>query len=69
MFLYKFNEDILKIEYPYLCTSKDEKKFLALYPNIMLKVKDLGQKAQNKEMFHLSIGGVLGNSGHIIKAD
>lgn len=42
MFLYKFNSDILKIEYPYLCLEGDQKKFLALYPNIVLKCKDLG---------------------------
>ena len=44
MFMYKFNEDILKIEYPYLHLEGDNKKFLALYPNILLKCKDLNQK-------------------------
>lgn len=48
MFLYKFNLDILSIEYPYLHLKGDQKKFLALYPNILLKCKDLGEKAENK---------------------
>ena len=42
MFLYKFNLDILQIEYPYLHLQGEEKKFLALYPNILMKCKDLG---------------------------
>ena len=70
MFMYKFNEEILKIEYPYLCLEGDNKKYLALYPNIILKCKDLNHKvSQNKSEFNLSIGGVIGNSGHVIKSD
>ena len=69
MFLYKFNLDILSIEYPYLHLQGEQKKFLALYPNILLKCKDLGAKAHSKQQFQLLIGGVLGNSGHIIKSD
>ena len=49
MFLYKFNSDILKIEYPYLCLNGKEKKHLALYPLIMLKCVDLAiQHEKNK---------------------
>jgi len=49
MFLYKFNLDILSIEYPYLHLQGEQKKFLALYPNILLKCKDLGAKAHSKQ--------------------
>ena len=45
MFLYKFNAEILKIEYPYLCLTGKEKKHLALYPLIMLKCVDIGIQA------------------------
>ena len=69
LFLYKFNLDILKIEYPYLHLEGEEKKFLALYPNMLLKCKDIGQRAQDKSLFQLYMGGVLGNSGHVIKSD
>jgi hypothetical protein len=41
MFLYKYNEDILKIEYPYLHVEGQSKKALALYPYIILKCKDV----------------------------
>jgi hypothetical protein len=41
MFLYKYNGDILKIEFPYLYHEGIEKKALALYPYIVLKCKDL----------------------------
>jgi len=69
MFLYKFNQDILQIEYPYLHLQGEEKKFLALYPNILMKCKDLGQRAHEKTQFQLFLGGILGNSGHVIKSD
>jgi len=42
MFLYKYNQDILQIEYPYLYCEGDKKKALALYPNIVLKCIDIG---------------------------
>ena len=42
MFLYKFNAEILQVEYPYLNLEGDKKKALALYPNIILKCVDLG---------------------------
>ena len=51
MFLYKFNQEILKIEYPYICLEGDQKKALALYPNIIFKCKDLGAKAEDKQLF------------------
>jgi len=49
--LYKFNEDILKLEYPHLCTEGDTKKLLPLYPNILLKCNDLKENNTNKEKF------------------
>lgn len=42
MFLYKFNADLLSTEFPYLCLQGTEKKYLALYPLMMLKCVDLG---------------------------
>ena len=42
MFLYKFNKDILGVEYPYLCLEGSTKKHLALYPLIALKLHDIG---------------------------
>ena len=51
MFLYKFNQEILKIEYPYICLEGDQKKALALYPNIIFICKDLGAKAEDKQLF------------------
>ena len=41
MFLYKYNEEILKVEFPYLYLEGPNKKGLALYPYIVLKNKDL----------------------------
>jgi len=55
MFLYKFNADILKVEYPYLCLTGSERKHLALYPLIMLKCVDLGIQA-DKNKFQLFMG-------------
>ena len=37
MFLYKFNAEILKNQFPYLCLEGEIKKALALYPLIILK--------------------------------
>jgi len=39
--LYRYNQDILMVEYPYLFCEGDKKKALALYPNIVLKCIDL----------------------------
>jgi hypothetical protein len=54
MFLYKFNAEIIKIEYPYLYVEGSEKKGLALYPYIILKCKDLN--IENKLQFQVCIG-------------
>lgn len=51
--LYKFNGEILKAEYPYLTLEGDTKKFLALYPNIILKNKDLGDLGEKNSTFTL----------------
>ena len=45
--LYNYNGDILKAEYPYLTLVGDTKKHLALYPNILLKNKDIGDIGLN----------------------
>lgn len=42
VFLYKFNSDILAVEFPYLCLEGDKRKALSLYPNIILKCVDVG---------------------------
>ena len=68
LFLYQFNGDILKVEYPYLTLEGQQKKYLALYPNIMLRCKDLGREYEDKESFALYIAG-LGEMGQVIKAD
>jgi len=41
MFLYKFNEEILTTEFPYIHNSGDKKKALGLYPYFFLKCIDL----------------------------
>lgn len=51
LFLYKYNQDILNIEYPYLSLSGQEKKYLALYPNLLLRTIDLGTKGNGKQDF------------------
>lgn len=55
LFLYKYNSEILNIEFPYLCIKGDKKKALALYPNILLKCIDLGI-SDKKENFQMSMG-------------
>ena len=51
--LYKYNGEILKAEYPYLTLEGDNKKYLALYPNIILKNKDLGDIGEKNSNFTL----------------
>ena len=51
--LYKYNGEILSAEYPYLTLEGDVKKALALYPNIVLKNKDLGEIAEKNQNFTL----------------
>ena len=55
MFLYKFNAEILELEFPYLYLEGDNKKALALFPNIILKCVDIGVQ-ETKEKFQLCIG-------------
>lgn len=55
LFLYRFNSEILQLEYPYLFLEGDRKKALALYPNIILKCVDLGVSDQ-KNNFQLCVG-------------
>lgn len=42
LFLYKYNGDILQVEFPYMCLENETKKALSLYPNIVLKCIDIG---------------------------
>lgn len=53
--MYKYNQDILSIEFPYLYLEGDKKKALSLYPNILLKCIDLGLSDQ-KQKFQLYMG-------------
>ena len=55
MFLYKFIKEIVETEYPYLYSVGDVKKGLALYPNIILKWRDLGEGSRESS-FKLCIG-------------
>jgi len=41
MFLYKFNHEILQIEYPYLFVENQDTKKLSLYPYIILNSKNI----------------------------
>ena len=71
MFLYKFTGEILRTEYPYLTLEGQQKKYLALYPNMMLRLKDLKDnvpEAEGKNTFQLLVAG-LGELGQVIKAD
>ena len=55
VFLYKFIKEIVETEYPYLYSVGDVKKGLALYPNIILKWRDLGEGSRESN-FKLCIG-------------
>jgi hypothetical protein len=55
LFLYKYNQEILQIEFPYLYLEGDKKKALSLYPNILLKCIDLGLSDQ-KQKFQVCMG-------------
>ena len=55
MFLYKFNHEILQIEYPYLFVENQDTKKLSLYPYIILNSKNLVDKT-SKENFQILIG-------------
>lgn len=41
LYLYSYSGEILAAEYPYLTLEGTAKKWLALYPNIMLRSRDL----------------------------
>ena len=55
LFLYKWNGDILKVEFPYIYLENDTKKALSLYPNIILKCVDIGAQYE-KTNFQLFVG-------------
>jgi hypothetical protein len=40
-FLHRFNKEILEVEYPMICLKGKDKKKLTLYPNLILKCKDI----------------------------
>jgi hypothetical protein len=50
MFLYKFNHEILQVEYPYLFVQNQDEKRLALYPYIVLNSKNINM-AESKINF------------------
>jgi hypothetical protein len=41
LFLHRLQKEILEIEYPMLCLKGKEKKKLTLYPNLIVKCKDI----------------------------
>lgn len=55
MFLYKFNHEILEIEYPYLFVQNQDTKKLSLYPYIILNSKNLIEQ-ESKQNFQILIG-------------
>jgi hypothetical protein len=42
LFLHRFKPELVHTEYPHLCIRGNEKKKLTLYPQIIVKSKDLG---------------------------
>lgn len=48
LYLHRINVEILKVEYKHICVEGVEKKKLTMYPNIIVKCKDIGQE-KNKE--------------------
>lgn len=64
LYLYNFSGEILAAEYPYLTLEGTAKKWLALYPNILLKSRDLD--STDKEQFSLYVGPLAGKG---IQAD
>lgn len=55
LFLHKFNQDILELEYPHLLITNLERKKLTLYPGIIIKCKDIGYH-ESKTRFQLLLG-------------
>ena len=58
------NTSILELEYPHLMVRGSEKKKLKLYPNIIVKCKDLGIQ-KKKDLFAI----LLGRTGLIAKEE
>ena len=56
MFLYKFNHDILNVEYPYLFVENQVEKRLALYPYVILNSKNITDMPLEKVNFQVLIG-------------
>jgi hypothetical protein len=48
LFMQKLSTEIAETEYPHLCIKSDEKKKLALYPNIVVKCKDIGLETKKQ---------------------
>lgn len=49
LYLHRFKPEILEAEYPHLTIKQNEKKKLSLYPNIIIKCKDVGlENSKNK---------------------
>ena len=44
IFFHRINLQIIEAEYPHLFIKGNEKKKLTLYPNIILKCKDIGME-------------------------
>ena len=50
LFLHRFKPELLHTEYPHLSIKNNEKKKLTLYPQIIVKSKDLGLE-KSKQRF------------------
>ena len=64
LYVYTYSGEILAAEYPYLTLEGTAKKWLALYPNIMLRSRDLD--STDKEQFSIYVGSLFGKG---IQAD
>jgi hypothetical protein len=58
LFLHRFKPDLVHTEYPHLCIRGNEKKKLTLYPQIIVKSKDLGLES-SKQRFQILMGPSL----------
>lgn len=48
LFLHRFNGEIAEVDFPHLCIKGEERKKLALYPNIVIKCKDIAMERKKQ---------------------
>ena len=58
LFLHRFKPELVHTEYPHLCIRGNQKKKLTLYPQIIVKSKDLGLES-SKQRFQILMGPSL----------